>query len=118
MDPKLVTLCTYQFAFQAEMARWSLEQAGIQSFVSEANTVTADWFLGPALGWIKLEVAETDAPAALAIFEQDPKLSKPIPNYQEEVTPMTACLRCGAAMSEASDTCQECGWSYLNEEMS
>jgi hypothetical protein len=48
MADDLVTLATFRFASKAEYTKWVLEQEGIQAFVFDGNTVTADWFLGNA----------------------------------------------------------------------
>ena len=70
MEPKLTTLCTYPSAIQAETVKWALEQEGITTFVADSNTITADWLLGPAVGWVKVQVAEADAVAARAVLEK------------------------------------------------
>ena len=111
MEPKLTTLCTYPSAIQAETVKWALEQEGITTFVADSNTITADWFLGPAVGWVKLQVAEADAVAALAVLEKHPNLLKTYFEPKPEVA--SVCLSCGVAMGETDEKCGACGWSFL-----
>ena len=111
METKLTTLCTYPSAIQAETVKWALEQEGIITFIADSNTITADWFLGPAVGWVKVQVAEADAAAALAVLEKHPNLLKTYFEPKPEVA--SVCLSCGVAMGETDETCATCGWSFL-----
>ncbi len=111
MEPKLTTLCTYPSSIQAETVKWALEQEGITTFVADSNTITADWLLGPAVGWVKVQVAEADAVAALAVLEKHPNLLKTY--FEPKLEVASVCLSCEAAMEEADETCAACGWSFL-----
>ncbi len=111
MEPKLTTLCTYPSSIQAETVKWALEQEGITTFVADSNTITADWLLGPAVGWVKVQVAEADAVAALAVLEKHPNLLKTY--FEPKLEVASVCLSCEAAMEEADETCVACGWSFL-----
>ena len=118
MEARLVTLCTYQFVIQAETVKIALGHEGITAYIHDANMVTTDWFLGSALGWIKLQVAEEDVPAALEILKRHPRLTQPFKDSDLEDEAMSNCLSCGAAMGEKNDRCSACGWSFLDEEES
>lgn len=109
MPDDFVTLTTSISVDEAEGIRLLLAQEGIEAMVVDGNTVTANWFLGPAVGYIKVQVPKSQADAALAILKQHP-ISK---SFRETDTePPAACLQCGAPMPEDSETCPKCGWTY------
>jgi hypothetical protein len=66
-DP--VTIARYQFLSEAEAARMHLEAAGIHAFLIDVETLNVNWLWGNAIGYIKLQVAESQADAALAVLE-------------------------------------------------
>lgn len=115
MPDELVTLATYRYAPKAESAKWVLEQEGIQAFVADANLVTNDWFLGNAIGYIKLQVPKEQAEAALAILRGKPRLLDEAGAETEEDSP-DVCLDCGQLLPEDANQCPSCGWSYNAEE--
>ena len=110
----LVTVATYQFAIQAEMARVALEHEGISAFTSDSSLVGANWFLGNAIGYVKLQVPRSQAAAARAVMRSQPNL---MDDRQPGASPaddddVARCLSCGADFPEAGDRCPACGWSY------
>jgi hypothetical protein len=70
MSNALVTVSTFDTAVKARIAQNALSAAGIPSVVQDEQTVNMDWLLGPALGWIKLQVSEQDYERALAALDQ------------------------------------------------
>ena len=74
MKQDLVTVATYRFVLPAEVARLALEQQGILVFVMDSNVVTTDFFLGNAVGYIKLQVPRSQADLAVAILHKQPTL--------------------------------------------
>jgi hypothetical protein len=113
MDEKLVTVATYRFLAEAEMARMHLADEGIQAFIADGQTITMDWFLGNALGYIKLEVAESQAQRAMAIMAKWPKPRMGADLAASDLEPLR-CLACGKRMLEDQERCFECGWSYAD----
>ena len=113
MEPKLVTICTYTSAVQAEVVKLALAAEGIESFVGDANMVTTDWLIGGALGGVKLEVAEADVPAAMAVFAANESLTKPSADRPAD-DGVPRCLSCGSVMPAEATACSVCGWSYLD----
>ncbi len=69
MADKLVTIASFRFLAEAEAARMHLEGAGVPAFLSDKEVVNIDWLLGNAIGYIKLQVPESQAEAAQAILE-------------------------------------------------
>lgn len=61
---KLVTIARFQGISTASLARNRLEEAGIPSFLADAETITTDWLLSNAMGGVKLQVEAGDADRA------------------------------------------------------
>ena len=111
MDDDLVTLTSYRFAPKAELAKSCLEAEGIRACIDNLAVVTNDWFLGNAVGYIKLSVRRSQAEQAAAILREHPELldgRQPKPTDEEK----ESCLACGEPMSDDADVCTKCGWSY------
>jgi hypothetical protein len=115
MADDLVTLATFRFASKAEYTKWVLEQEGIQAFVFDGNTVTADWFLGNAIGYVKLMVLASRAEAALEIVRKNPGLLDQPQTDVDDNAP-ERCLSCNELLPEDCDRCPSCGWSYHDVE--
>jgi hypothetical protein len=113
MNQDLVTVATYRLALPAEVARLALEQQGIQVFVLDSNVVTTDFFLGNAVGYIKLQVPRSQADLAVAILQKQPTLfDRGTSESNSEEDEVAQCLSCGAKLPEEDDRCPACGWCY------
>ena len=66
----LVTVEEYDKSHLAQVAVFSLEQAGIQCFLQNETIVAMDWFMANAVGGIKLQVASQDAAQAQRILAE------------------------------------------------
>jgi hypothetical protein len=109
MPNDFVTLITTSVASEAEAVRLLLEREGIKAFIADANIMTANWFLGPAVGFVKLQVAKSRAEEAMEVLRRHPRSERLA--FDAEERPAT-CLACGAAMPEDTDRCPQCGWSF------
>lgn len=116
MADELVTLTSYRFASKADLARMLLEQEGIAAFVADANVVTADWFLGNAIGYVKLQVPRSQAERAAAILNDNPQLLDAESDEEDETDGTLQCLECGQIMPDDASQCEKCGWSYGSQE--
>jgi hypothetical protein len=67
---KLVTIATYFQHSEALLARMRLESSGIECILIDEHLCRIDWGLAPALGGIKLQVREEDAPRAAEILHE------------------------------------------------
>lgn len=115
-DDRLVTLATFRFPVKAEAAQYFLEQCGIQTFLADANLVTADWFLGNAVGNVKLQIPQRQAEAALEILRDHPRLlDARISEDSKDQSDEMHCLACGELLEDNAHTCAACGWSYRHE---
>jgi hypothetical protein len=70
MSGKLITVATYWDPIEAGLARGRLEAAGIRSFVADEQMVGTAWYLGNAIGGVKLQVGDSDAEAALDVLSE------------------------------------------------
>ncbi len=111
VDKELVTIWRFSLAIQAEMAQCILGNNGIESYLADANIVSMDWFLGNAVGGVKLEVAAVDVPAALKILEENPGLIGRRPEAADEHDEAYQCLACGQRIGATENQCPSCGWS-------
>ena len=109
MSDDFVTLTTSNSVDEAEGVRLLLAQEGIEAIVTDANIVSTNWFLGPAVGYIKVQVPKSQADAALTILKQHPA-STTFNESDEE--PPAKCLQCGTLLPEDAETCPKCGWTY------
>ncbi len=65
------TLATFTHADQAHLLRMRLEGSGIPAHVRDENMVSLDWLASLAVGGVKVDVAEEDYEAALAVLAED-----------------------------------------------
>jgi len=114
MSNELITVATYPHQSRAEVARIALASAGIEGYIQDSYTGTMDWFLGNAIGWIKLQVAKDRLDEARAILEASPGL---LWETRPDAEPIAddACLACGKLIPAGKDRCPACGWSFLDE---
>ena len=104
MSDRLITVASYEFVYQAQLAQTVLKNEGIDSFAEGLEVVNMDWGLSNAIRNIKLQTSESDADKARAILSQT-QIEKP------ELDDFT-CLSCGGEMNVESTICSECGWSF------
>lgn len=70
MNP-MVTIASFDFLPQAEIARGRLLAEGITSRLADQHLVQTDWLYSLAVGGIKLQVAAKDAERAVVILNSD-----------------------------------------------
>ena len=64
----LVTVSSYDDVLEAHLAGICLEDAGIPSYVTDANVVSTYWLYTLAVGGTKIQVEEQDLPKALQVL--------------------------------------------------
>ena len=67
MSHELITVATLSSPVEASLVQNELEAAGIRSFMSDEVAVGMAWYLGNAIGGIKVQVAESDVPRAFEV---------------------------------------------------
>lgn len=80
MSNEFVTVATLDTPTEASLVRNQLEAEEIRVFLSDEEAVGMAWYLGTALGGIKVQVAEADAERAFAILDQH----DPVPITEED----------------------------------
>jgi len=68
----LVTIATFSYPMEAELAKAKLDSEGIFAFVADGYTVTMNWLYSNAMGGVKLQVPEPDVERALDILAYEP----------------------------------------------
>ena len=111
MAGRLVGITTYDNVPLAEIARLQLEQEGIPVHLENAEVVSALWYAGNAVGYVRLTVPEEHAQQALALLKgnEPPALRQ---DAADLATDKDICLSCGAPMRDDQASCSACGWSY------
>lgn len=108
---KLVVARRYTYAAEADLARIHLVEAGIPAVVNGTNIVVADWLLGNAAGYIRLEVAESDLQAAIEILSQASPAAT-LGEKNPEECDQEICLQCGEEFPQTETRCAHCGWTF------
>ncbi|MFW5791985.1 MAG: DUF2007 domain-containing protein [Desulfohalobiaceae bacterium] len=94
----LVTVKTFLYPWEADLARSALEAAGIPAYVRDAETVSLNWFLSNALGGVRVQVPGELADKAREVLEATAEdVAWPDPDEQ----PLPTCPRCGSASTTA-----------------
>lgn len=90
----MITIARYSLPLEAQIARASLEAAGIPAFIADEHTINMNWLYSDALGGVRLQVPEAHAEEALALLAADHSAE-----VVEEVAPVpeepVRCRRCG-----------------------
>lgn len=67
----MITIATFDTMPDAHIALGRLHAEGIEAHLADQHLVQTDWLYAIAVGGIKLQVAEEDAPRARAILATD-----------------------------------------------
>lgn len=97
----LVTITTYANPQEAAVARAALAEEGIAAYAIGEEAVNVMWYVGSALGGVRLQVATTDQQRAHDVLRQIEEASQPIPAW--------VCPSCGAEVDEGFAVCWSCG---------
>ena len=91
---KRVTVRKFRDLPKALLAKTSLESAGIDSVLIDANVVRLDWFWSNLMGGVKLQVDPEDAESATEILDQPIPENLDIPGIGVYQQPR--CPKCGS----------------------
>ena len=67
---RFVTIAAYDTPVKASILASRLEAEGIECFLEDAETIAIHGLLAPAIGGVKVQVRESEAPRAAAIARQ------------------------------------------------
>ena len=88
---------SYRFSHEAELARATLDAAEIRAWVFDEAQIRMRWFLGDALGGIKVAVRSEDAADARAFLERDFSVAlRNVPESHLPPAPEEVCPACGS----------------------
>ena len=101
MSDELVTIDRFLFLSDADIARATLEAAGIEAVLVDANAVRMSWSDAQAHGGVRLQVRRSDAIEASAILRSEAMRSSDITpdDFETAAIPMAVdetCRRCGS----------------------
>jgi ribosomal protein L40E len=115
MAEPLVTIEQYQFLPEATSVRMHMESEGIEAYLADAETVSANWALGNAIGYIKLQVREPQVEAARTILDQI-RARRAVRDASPNAIEESRCLACEAELPSDQRSCLKCGWSYGDDD--
>jgi hypothetical protein len=94
----LVTIDRFIFIAEAEIARATLEAAGIDAVLTDENIVRMSWGDAQAHGGVRLQVRAEDAEEAQAILAETNLEAETTPSPQtfDDLEPGETCRRCGS----------------------
>lgn len=113
MSDRFVTLESYQFLPEAEAVRMHLASEGINAYLADSETVSTEWSLGNAVGYIKLQVPQYQWDQARDLVEELRQR-----RHERDLSPESdaigRCLACNASLSPNQSKCEQCGWTYAD----
>lgn len=91
-ENSLITVATYSFPHEAEIARATLESQDILAFVADAHTINMQWLYSDAMGGVRVQVQQKNFEAAKLILNTDYSslVDSDIANEAEQ-----KCSKCG-----------------------
>lgn len=95
----MIVIAKFSYPHEANIAKASLDRAGIESHILDKDTVNIQWLYSITMGGVRLMVAESDAEKAIQILSVD--FSEPLENE--------------VAVDKANDVCPNCGSTELSE---
>jgi hypothetical protein len=113
MPGDLVTIATIPFLAEAEAARMHLISEGIPAFLADTEMLNAYWLWGNAIGYIKVQVPQSHADAAVAAIRRMRGQTDAAEGQPPEDVRCDRCPACGAAIAPGQRECTQCEWSYV-----
>ena len=107
MSVELTTVLTFRRLPEAEACRIYLEQFGCTVFLSGVETSQTESFLPGANIQVQVDSSESEFAAALI---NDWRVER---DRLREFIEDDRCLACDNPMDEEEESCEFCGWSYV-----
>ncbi|WP_339667846.1 DUF2007 domain-containing protein [Dasania marina] len=67
----LITISTYSFPYEAQIARAKLDSEGVPAFVADEQTINMQWLYSNAMGGVRLQVPADFVEIAKEILSED-----------------------------------------------
>lgn len=105
MQPKLVTVASFNMPHQAHLAKTRLEAAGIPAFIRDEHLVSINPLYSPAVGGVKLQVPDVHLREAREILSSRPDVvvsdeealsAEPVEEPGPEPPELMECPQCGS----------------------
>lgn len=93
----MITIARFSLPLDAQIARSSLEAAGIPAFIVDEHTINMNWMYSDAMGGVRLQVPQAYAQEALALLRTDHSASL----EAEQPSPPDCCRHCGSEQLQA-----------------
>ena len=93
---RLTTIASFSFPHEAQIAKTSLDAAGIPAFIADEHTINMQWLYSNALGGVKLQVPLQVAEKAMELLAQDLSALVDEECGKIEIT----CEKCGSSNTE------------------
>ena len=106
MTDELITIGSYEFVAEAEIAQMFLRENGVNAFLRDQNIIAMDWLLGNAIGYVKLQVPQSQIETArelLAAFKEDSA-----GDDEEGSARSRVCSSCGLVLGDVTEICPAC----------
>ena len=106
MTDELVTIGSYEFVAEAEVAQMFLRENGVNAFLRDQSIIAMDWLLGNAIGYVKLQVPQSQFETArelLATLTEDSTADGEGTSVRSRV-----CSSCGLALDGVTEICPAC----------
>lgn len=88
----LVTVATYSFPYEAQIAWARLDAEGIPAFVADEQTINMQWLYSNAMGGVRLQVPATFVTQARELLAED--LSSAV--EEQQGVDAVRCAHCGS----------------------
>lgn len=105
----LVVVAAYSFPHEAQLARATLEGAGIAALVADDHVVRMNWLFSNAVGGVKVLVRAEDLGAAREILGEP---CAPVPAEPPGAAGEAGCPRCGEDEVETVQRGKR--WAFLS----
>ena len=92
-NSSLVTIASFSFPYEANLAKASLEAAGIPAFVADEHTINMQWLYSHAMGGVRVQVPRAFAEEAYLLLQAD--FSDSVADKEELRVP--TCPACGSS---------------------
>jgi hypothetical protein len=106
MTDELVTIGSYEFVAEAEVAQMFLRENGVNAFLRDQSIIAMDWLLGNAIGYVKLQVPQSQFETArelLATLTEDSTGDGEGTSVRSRV-----CSSCGLVLDSVTEICPAC----------